>query len=82
MHLAELNIGRQPAPRMPRVWLNSWRRQQWFEALDQMHFVMWRALERLEHQRINGDSAPAFGWKWRAEAKLYQTRSCTRTAAD
>lgn len=49
------------------------RKAEWFEVLDQQHFVMWwvqeghrpsreEALERLEDLRANGPSPRAFGW--------------------
>lgn len=51
------------------------RKAEWFEVLQQRHFVMWwiedghrptleEALERLAHLQDNGDSAHAFGWDW------------------
>ena len=49
------------------------RRSEWFERMEQAHFVMWwvpaghrptleEALERLEHLRAHGPGAHAFGW--------------------
>ena len=49
------------------------RRAEWFEALDDRHFVMWwvpeghrptldEALERLDHLKAHGPSEHAFGW--------------------
>lgn len=49
------------------------KRQDWFEALEAQHFVMWwvpvghqptlaEALERLELHRAQGDTDQAFGW--------------------
>lgn len=49
------------------------RRAEWFEVLEQRHFVMWwvadghqpsmiEALERLDHLRAHGDTDYAFGW--------------------
>jgi len=49
------------------------KRQEWFEALEAQHFVMWwipqghqptldEALDRLEMRRTQGDSDAAFGW--------------------
>ena len=49
------------------------RRQEWFEILGEMHFVMWwvpaghrpgidEALARLEQLRTEGESDAAFGW--------------------
>lgn len=51
------------------------RREEWFEILGAMHFVMWwvpeghqptlaEALERLEDLRANGPSERAFGWAY------------------
>lgn len=51
------------------------RKAEWFEVLDQRHFVMWwveeghkptldEALARLQHLQDNGESAHAFGWDW------------------
>lgn len=51
------------------------RKAEWFEVLDQRHFVMWwvenghqptsdEALARLQHLQDNDDSAHAFGWEW------------------
>ncbi|MCO4842196.1 MAG: DUF3291 domain-containing protein [Yoonia sp.] len=51
------------------------RRAEWFEALGQMHFVMWwvsaghkptlaEALARLEILRRDGDCSDAFGWDY------------------
>ncbi len=69
------------------------RRQEWFEVLGKMHFVMWwvpaghrptleEALERLEHLRVHGDSEQAFGWKYLKDAKLFQQHQCNRIAAE
>ena len=69
------------------------RRQEWFEVLGQMHFVMWwvpkghkptldEALGRLEHLKQHGDSEDAFGWTYLKAAQLYKTRSCTQLAAE
>jgi len=66
------------------------RRQEWFEVLSDMHFVMWwvpvghqptldEALARLEHLRAHGDSDHAFGWAHLAEAKMHQTHGCRDT---
>jgi hypothetical protein len=54
------------------------RKAEWFEALDNKHFVMWwvpaghhptvdEALERLQHLRDNGDTDHAFGWSYMAD---------------
>lgn len=69
------------------------RRQEWFEVLGKMHFVMWwvpeghqptlqEALDRLEHLRENGDSDHAFGWSYLKDAKLWQTHNCNNIAAE
>lgn len=69
------------------------RRQEWFEVLGDMHFVMWwvpkghestldEALERLEHLKANGDSDHAFGWSYLKEAKMWQEHRCTPVAAE
>ena len=63
------------------------RREEWFEVLGEMHFVMWwvpeghepsleEALEKLEYLRTHGDSDEAFGWKWLKEAKMHETHGC------
>ena len=67
------------------------RRQEWFEILDAMHFVMWRipigyrptlaeAMQRLEMRRANGDSEDAFGWEFLRDAELYKTHACGAVA--
>jgi hypothetical protein len=69
------------------------RRQEWFEVLGEMHFVMWwvpeghrptldEALARLEHLKQNGDSDHAFGWKYIRDAQVVRTRSCAPMAAE
>ncbi len=69
------------------------RRQEWFEVLGKMHFVMWwvpeghkptlqEALDRLEHLRDHGDSDHAFGWKHLKEAHLWKTQGCAPVAAE
>lgn len=51
------------------------RKAEWFEALDNKHFVMWwvpaghrptleEALERLAHLQENGETDHAFGWSY------------------
>ena len=58
------------------------RRQEWFEVLGKMHFVMWwvpvghrptlnEALARLELLTKNGDSEEALGWSYLRQAQLY-----------
>ncbi len=67
------------------------RRQEWFEILGEMHFVMWwvapghrpnleEALDRLERRRRSGDGEGAFGWDWLNEARLYKTHACGAAA--
>ena len=67
------------------------RRQEWFQILGQMHFVMWwvpvghrptlaEALDRLEHLRTHGDSDHAFGWAWLKDAQLYKSKACASGA--
>ncbi|WP_300031289.1 DUF3291 domain-containing protein [uncultured Roseobacter sp.] len=69
------------------------RRQEWFEVLGEMHFVMWwvpvghqptldEALARLEHLKKHGDSDHAFGWSYLKEARLWQENRCGEVAAE
>ena len=69
------------------------RRQEWFEVLGRMHFVMWwipaghkptldEALARLEMLRTSGDSDQAFGWKYLKDAVLWRGHGCTQVAAE
>lgn len=69
------------------------RRQEWFEVLGRMHFVMWwvpeghrptldEGLARLAHLEANGDSDQAFGWSWLKDAKLWRERACSAVAAE
>ena len=68
------------------------RREEWFEVLDKMHFVMWwiepgheptldEALERLDLLNRIGDSEEAFGWSYLKEARLWRSRGCRTDAA-
>ena len=68
------------------------RRQEWFEVLGKMHFVMWwvepghqpsldEALSRLEYLEANGNSDHAFGWDYLEEARLWRSKSCSAGAA-
>lgn len=68
------------------------RRAEWFEVLDEMHFVMWwvpaghrptleEALERLDHLRQNGASDHAFGWDHLRDANLWRSHGCAPVAA-
>lgn len=63
------------------------RRQDWFEVMGQMHFVMWpvadghrptleEGLSRLDARRRDGDGPAAFGWDWAREQGLVQPRGC------
>ena len=69
------------------------RRQEWFEVLGSMHFVMWwvpqghqpsleEALARLDHLRDNGDSDHAFGWSWLKDATMWRSHGCSPQAAE
>jgi len=69
------------------------RRQEWFEVLGQMHFVMWwvplghrpsleEGLGRLEHLQAHGDSDHAFGWAYLPQAELWRDMSCRVQAAE
>ena len=69
------------------------KREQWFEVLGAMHFVMWwvpvghrptldEGLARLELLKQKGDGEEAFGWAYLKQAKLWQEKACrARTAA-
>ena len=63
------------------------RREEWFDVLGEMHFVMWwvpvgheptleEALARLEHLKENGDSDHAFGWSYLNEASKWRDNRC------
>jgi hypothetical protein len=63
------------------------RRQEWFDAFDGPHFVMWwipvghrptvaEALERRAHLAVKGSSEFAFGWESAPAAKLWKTARC------
>lgn len=69
------------------------RRQEWFEVLGEMHFVMWwvpeghrptldEGLARLAHLKENGDSDHAFGWSHLKEAMKWQNNRCAPVAAE
>jgi hypothetical protein len=69
------------------------RRQEWFELMKDMHFVMWwvpaghkptlaEAMDRLEHLKISGDSDHAFSWSYLKDAKLWCSRGCVVEAAE
>lgn len=68
------------------------RRADWFEVMDQMHFVMWpvaygheptleEAWDRLDHFNKNGSTDRAFGWEHVADANLWRTARCAGSAA-
>ena len=68
------------------------RREEWFEVMDKMHFVMWwiepgheptldEALERRDLLNRIGDSEEAFGWSYLKEARLWRSRGCRVDAA-
>jgi hypothetical protein len=67
------------------------RRQEWFEVMGKMHFVMWwvpqghkpsleEALGRLAHLQEHGDSDHAFGWSHLKEAEMWRSQGCTPSA--
>ena len=69
------------------------RREEWFELMQDQHFVMWyvepghkptldEALERLAYKQEHGDSDQAFGWSYIKEAKLFREKSCRPVAAE
>ena len=69
------------------------RRQEWFEVLGKMHFVMWwvpvgheptldEALARLAQKQTTGDSDQAFGWSYLKDAQAWKTHGCTQVAAE
>ncbi|MEP0964349.1 MAG: DUF3291 domain-containing protein [Roseobacter sp.] len=69
------------------------RRQEWFEVLGEMHFVMWwipegheptleEALQRLEHLKTHGDSDHAFGWSHLNEVSQWRENRCAPIAAE
>jgi hypothetical protein len=68
------------------------RRQEWFEMMDKMHFVMWwvpighkptldEGLARLDQLTKNGDSDDAFGWAYLSDAKMWRESQCKGAAA-
>jgi hypothetical protein len=67
------------------------RRENWFEVLGKMHFVMWwvpaghrptldEALEKLALREAQGDTDEAFGWAWLKEATRWTTHQCAVAA--
>lgn len=68
------------------------RRQEWFEVMGEMHFVMWwvadgdrptlhQGLARLDHLRAHGDSDHAFGWDHLRDATMWRGHGCAPVAA-
>ena len=68
------------------------RRQEWFEVLGGMHFVMWwvpeghrptlrEGLARLGYMEENGNSEHAFSWSWVRDHGLWQQHGCRVAAA-
>ncbi|GFE64334.1 DUF3291 domain-containing protein [Litoreibacter roseus] len=69
------------------------RREEWFDALDSMHFAMWwlqdghrpsmaEATDRLADLNKNGPSERVFGWAELPEATLWRTAQCGEVAAE
>ncbi|PTX56556.1 uncharacterized protein DUF3291 [Litoreibacter ponti] len=69
------------------------KRQEWFEVLGSMHFVMWwvpighrpsleEALERLALREQKGDTPDAFGWDHLKDATMWKTHGCQHVAAE
>ena len=69
------------------------RRQEWFEVLGEMHFVMWwvpegheptleEALARLQHLKENCESDHAFGWSYLEDAQMWKGNRCVPVAAE
>ena len=67
------------------------RRQEWFEVLGEMHFVMWwvpaghrptieEAMARLALKEAEGDSDQAFGWAYLKQARLWKSHGCAQAA--
>ena len=69
------------------------RRQEWFEVLGKMHFLMWwvpvghqptldEALAKLTLKQENGDSDQAFGWSYLKDAQAWKIPGCAQMAAE
>ncbi|EBA08732.1 DUF3291 domain-containing protein [Sagittula stellata] len=67
------------------------RRQEWFDVLGDMHFVMWwvpaghrptleEGLAKLDLLRREGDSDAAFGWSHLTEARMWRDKRCDAKA--
>lgn len=63
------------------------RRAEWFELMEDQHFVMWwvpeghrptldEAMERLDHKRAHGDSDYAFGWDALPGVQTHRSHAC------
>lgn len=68
------------------------RRAEWFEVMDQMHFVMWpvavgheptleEAWRKLDQYNAEGASDQAFGWEHVPDANLWRSARCSGSAA-
>lgn len=96
LHVANLSVWEDAKSLEDFVW-NTVHRQfynrkaEWFEALAEMHFVMWwvpegheptleEALAKLAHRQEHGDSDAAFGWDWLKETQLHKTHACGSAA--
>ena len=64
------------------------RREEWFEVMGRMHFVMWpvaeghrptldEGLARLARREAEGDGPDAFGWDWARAQGLTEPRRCS-----
>lgn len=69
------------------------RRAEWFEVMQDQHFVMWwvepghrptldEARARLAHKQAHGDSDHAFGWSYLQDARLWREARCGHMAAE
>jgi hypothetical protein len=69
------------------------RRQEWFEVLGRMHFVMWwvpaghrptldEGLARLALREAKGDSDAAFGWAYLPQAQAWRAHACAPATAE
>jgi hypothetical protein len=93
LHVANLTVWEDVASLENFVWNTAHRqfyarKAEWFEALKEMHFVMWwvpdghrptldEALEKLAYRQAHGDSETAFGWDWAKSQDLHKTHACT-----
>lgn len=69
------------------------RRAEWFEVMQDMHFVMWwvpighrpsqqEAMSRLKKLNDDGPSDAAFGWDYLKETRQWHESRCTGIAAE